>query len=63
MDRLRRDDIGNARDTPAETKLRQALEVMKLGIEMKRCQLRARFANATEHDVEQRLLAWLAEAR
>ena len=63
MDRLRLNDIDIARSTPAEAKLEQALQVMQLGIGMKRAQLRARFGGASEDEVEQRLLAWLAEAR
>ena len=41
MDALRKDDLERARSTPPGEKLRQALELMQLGIELQRRRLRA----------------------
>ena len=63
MDPLRRDDIERAQATPPGEKLRQALEMMRVGIEMKRARLRADDPQASEAEIQQRLWAWLAEER
>ena len=59
MDRLRRDDIERARRaTPAE-KARQALEMMRAGIRLKRAGLRARYPDESDQQIEQRVRQWL----
>jgi hypothetical protein len=59
MDLLRRDDIERAmRASPAE-KLVQAVELMTLGIELRRAGIRARKPEATDAEVEQELRRWL----
>jgi hypothetical protein len=63
VDPLRRDDIERARATPPGEKLRQALEMMRVGIEMKRARLRAEDPLASDAQIQQRLWAWLAEER
>ena len=63
MDRLRADDIERARATPPAEKLAQALELMRMGIAMKRARLRTSDPQAPDTVIEERLLAWLAEAR
>lgn len=44
--------------TPAE-KLEQALEMMAVGIELKRAFFRQRFPALSESEIEERLAAWL----
>ena len=63
VDPLRADDIERARATPPGEKLRQALEMMRLGIGMKRTRLRADAPLATDAEIERQLWAWLAEER
>jgi Rv0078B-related antitoxin len=63
MDSLRADDIERARATPPAEKLAQALELMRMGIAMKRAKLRADDPEAPDAVIEDRLLAWLAEPR
>ncbi len=63
VDSLRRADIEAARSTPLEEKLAQAIELMELGIALKRDQLRARHAAATPAEVEAMLAQWLEEPR
>ncbi len=63
MDSLRRADIEAARSTSLEEKLAQAIELMELGIALKRDQLRARHAAATPAEVEAMLAQWLEEPR
>ena len=60
MDPLRRDDIERARRaTPAE-RAKQALELMRTGIRLRRAALRARFPDESEAQIEARLRRWLA---
>ncbi|MEO8800058.1 MAG: hypothetical protein ABI551_19335 [Polyangiaceae bacterium] len=63
MDALRKDDIERAKATPPGEKARQALELMAMGIAMQRNKLRALDPHASDEDIEERLYAWLAEAR
>ena len=59
MDRLRRDDIERARRaTPAE-KARQALEMMRAAIRLKRAGLRARYPEESGRRIEERVRQWL----
>lgn len=63
MDALRRDDLERARGTSPGEKLRQALELMELGIAMERRKLQAAFPDATDEVVDAKLLAWMSAAR
>jgi hypothetical protein len=59
MDALLADDREQARRlTPAE-KLRQALEVMRAGIRLKRSTLRRQFPEVDEAEIDRRLGEWL----
>ena len=49
-----------AQGSPAE-KLAQALEMMRAGIRLKRSSLRHQFPAASETEVENMLMAWLAQ--
>jgi hypothetical protein len=60
VDVLRRDDIQRARATPAAERARQALEMMRRGIELKRVALRQKHPNATERAIDEMLRRWLA---
>ena len=59
MDPLRRDDIERARRTPPSEKARQALELMRVGIELRRAGIRSRYPLATEAEIDQALREWL----
>lgn len=63
MDALRQADLEEARSTPPGTKLRQALELMELGIAIQRRKLRAADREASESEIDERLLAWMSEPR
>jgi hypothetical protein len=60
VDPLRLDDLERARRTPIEERARQALELMRTGIRLRRIALRARFPEASEEEIEGRLWRWLA---
>jgi hypothetical protein len=60
VDPLRRDDLERARHTPIEERGRQALELMRTGIRLRRIALRTRFPEASEEEIEERLRRWLA---
>lgn len=60
MDALRRHDIETARRTSPSEKARQALDLMRYGIELKRTNLRARHPHAADEEIERLLRAWLA---
>ena len=59
MDRLRREELDEARRTPPEEKARQALDLMRAGIELKLASLRARHPGASEQELDALLDAWL----
>ena len=61
MTRLREHDLETMRQTPASEKARQALEMMRFGIELKRVSLRQRFPGLPEAEVDRKLRAWLAD--
>ena len=63
MDALRKDDLERARSTAPGEKLRQALELMQLGIELQRRRLRAADPSASEVEIDARLLAWMSASR
>jgi hypothetical protein len=60
VDILRRDDIERARKTPPEVKALQALEMMRLGIRLKRDALKRQFPSEEAEAIEARLRRWLA---
>lgn len=59
MDPLRAHDLETARSTSPAEKAAQAIELMRLGIELKRTSLRARFPEDSEEAIDRRLRAWL----
>ena len=59
MDRLRRDDIERARRASPAEKARQALEMMRAGIRLKRAGLRARHPDESDEQIEERVSQWL----
>ncbi len=61
MDVLEADDREQARGLSPAEKLRQALEMMRSGIRLKRARLRQRFPNASEGEIDQYLTEWLAQ--
>jgi len=63
VDALRKDDLERARSTPPGEKLRQALELMQLGIDLQRRRLRAADPTASEEGIDKRLLAWMSAPR
>jgi hypothetical protein len=63
MDDLRRDDHARAASqTPAE-KLRAALDLADYGIRLKRAALRHQRPDATDHELDLALRAWLRAPR
>lgn len=63
VDALRKDDLERARSTAPGEKLRQALELMQLGIDMQRRRLRAADPTASEMEIDARILAWMSAPR
>ena len=61
MDRLRRDDIEQARRLTPEQKAAQALEMMRAAVRLKRAGLRARYPDETEAEIDGRVREWLLE--
>jgi hypothetical protein len=59
MDPLRRDDIERARRQTPEEKARRALEMMRVGTQLKRAGLRSRHPGETDEQIEERLRQWL----
>jgi hypothetical protein len=59
VDALRRDDVEKMRNTPATEKARQAFELMRAGIRLKRAALRARHPEASPERIEALLQEWL----
>ena len=59
VDPLRRDDLERARRDAPSKKLVQAVELMSLGIELRRAGIRARRPTATEAEIEEELRRWL----
>jgi len=60
VDPLRADDLERARATPPAEKLRQALELMRTGFELKRASLRVRFPTASVDELDAMFRRWLA---
>jgi hypothetical protein len=63
VDALREDDIARARATSPGEKLRQALELMELGIAMERRKLQAAHPDAPPEVIDAKLFAWLSGPR
>ena len=63
VDALRAADILEAQTTTAGEKLRQALELMELGIELQRRKLRAAAPDASADEIEERLSTWMSAPR
>jgi hypothetical protein len=63
VDALRNDDLERARSTAPGEKLRQALELMQLGIDLRRRRLRAADPTASEQEIDTRLFAWMSAPR
>ena len=61
MDPLEADDIRRARQTPPGVKLRQALELMALGLRMARTNLRRRHPDATDEEIEALYWRWVLD--
>ena len=61
MDPLERDDVEVMRATPPEEKARQAFDLMRAGIRLKRSALRARHPDASDEQIEALLQGWLEE--
>ncbi len=59
MDPLRRDDIEQARRATPEEKARQALEMMRAAVRLKRAGLRARHPHESEAEIDRRVREWL----
>jgi hypothetical protein len=55
--------VKRARSTPPGQKLRQALELMQLGIDLQRRRLRAAAPDVSDEEVDARLLAWMSAPR
>jgi len=60
VDPIRKDDLETMRRTSPEEKARQAIELFDLGVRLKRAALKTRNPQATEHEIEQGVRAWLA---
>ena len=59
MDRLREDDVEAMRATSPEEKARQAFDLMRTGIRLKRASLRTRHPDASDEEIDAMLQAWL----
>ena len=59
VDPLRRDDIEQARRATPEEKARQALEMMRAAVRLKRAGLRARHPEESEAEIDRRVRDWL----
>ena len=60
MDRLRADDIEQARSEPPGERLHRALEMMAQGIEIKRANLRRQHPTRTADEIQALLERWLS---
>lgn len=59
MDAFLAQDIKDNRKATLEGKLQTALELMSLGIEIKREQIRRDHPNMSDEDIERQLIQWL----
>jgi len=63
VDTLEADDQRRARQTPPGVKLREACELMALGLRMMRRNLRRRHPDASSEEIERLYRAWLLSDR
>ena len=61
MDPLRADDISNAQTATPEEKARQAFDMMRTGLRLKRTALRLRHPGATDEEIDALMDAWLEQ--
>lgn len=61
VDALQAHDREDASQVPAAEKLRQALEVMRTGIRLKRLTLSRQYPEADDTEIDRRLAQWLAD--
>jgi hypothetical protein len=59
VDPLRQDDVEQAGRLTPEEKARQALEMMRAAVRLKRAGLRARHPSETDTEIDRRLREWL----
>ena len=59
LDPLTQSDIDLSRNLSPAEKLAQALELMQVGIRLKRAALRAKFLHASSEEIEARVEQWL----
>ena len=60
MDALLAHDREHARQLAPAEKLRQALDMMRAGIRLKRSSLRRQFPEADDAEIDRRLAEWLS---
>jgi len=61
MDPFRDSDIRIVQETPPASRLLQALEMMEEGLRWKRAQLARDQPDASQHELDRMLLAWLVQ--
>ncbi len=61
VDPLREDDLRRARATPPAEKLLEALEMMEMGLAMKRATLRRMHVSLSESAIDGLLEAWILQ--
>ncbi len=59
MKSLREQEVEDLRNTPPEEKLRQALDLMQTGIDLKLAALRARHPDASTEAIDAMMDVWL----
>jgi hypothetical protein len=59
MDALRANDLELSQATTPAQKLAQALELMAVGMRLKRAAIRAAWPNASEAEIDRKLELWL----
>jgi hypothetical protein len=59
LEPLTQSDVDLSRNTSPAEKLAQALELMQVGIRLKRAALRAKLVHASSDEIEARLEQWL----
>lgn len=58
VDPLKTDDIAQARRTPPAEKLLQALDMMTMSIKLQRANLRRRYPDESDAEIQARLQRW-----
>jgi hypothetical protein len=59
VDPLRKDDVAEMHAASPEEKARQAFDLMRTGIRLKRASLRERHPDATDEEIDAMLREWL----